>query len=88
MRLALSCGLVGPPNSCLNDWHGEYLSVDAAALALGSSSTRSRGSAQAALNKGPGKSAENLLAFLLLLIICDVFQVRVRKLVLERALTG
>lgn len=82
-------GPCGSPNSCLNDWHGEYLSVDAAALALGSSSTRSRGSARAALlNKGPGKSAENLWAFLLLLIICDVFQVRVRKLVLERALTG
>lgn len=81
-------GPCGSPKLVLSGWHGEYLSVDAAALALGSSSTRSRGSAQAALNKGPGKSAENLWAFLLLLIICDVFQVRVRKLVLETALTG
>lgn len=49
---------------------------------------RSQGFAKPAWNKGRGKSAASLLAFLILLIICDVFQVQIKKLVLQRASTG
>ena len=82
--------LAVPPNPCCHNWYKEYLSIDTSALAvtLGSSGTRSQGFAKSALNKGRGKSAENLLGFLILLIICDVFQVQIKKLVLERASTG
>lgn len=64
------------------------MSLDASALALGSSSTQGRGSAKSVLNKGPGKSPGDLVAFLLLLIICDVSQEHIKKLVLERALAA
>lgn len=82
--------LAVPPNPCCNGWCNEYLSVDTSAVAVarGSSSTWSQGFAKSAPNKGRGKSAENLLAFSILLIICDVFQVQIKKSVLERVSTG
>lgn len=51
------------------------LSVGTPALAVasGSGSARSQGFARSALNKGGGKSAENLLAFSILLLIRHVF---------------
>lgn len=82
--------LTFPHNPYCNDWCDEYLSIDASALAgaLGSSSTRRQGFAKSALNKGCGKPPGNLLAFLILLIIYVLFQVQIKKLVLERASTG
>lgn len=68
----------GSPKLVLSHWYSQFLSIDDA-LVLGSSSARSEGSAKSAPNKGPGKSAENLLAFLLLLINRGVFQVHIKK---------
>lgn len=75
---------LGVPKVLLNDCYRGFLSLGAPALVLASS----RGSAKCVLNKGSGKSAANLLAFLLLLIICGVFQVHIKELVLERALAA
>jgi len=40
------------------------------------------------MNKGRGKSAENILAFLILLIIGNIFEVQIKKLMLERPSTA
>lgn len=76
--------LVVPPNPCCNDYCNEYLSIDIS----GSSGTWSQGFAKSVLSKGREKSTKNLLAFLILLIICNVFQVQAKKAVLERASAG